>query len=131
MGFFWCPPCLFCSVFFFVMRKSFYLPREKNNPLSLTNHYLIFSLTRSSPSLSLPLPPSPSLSLGMERADLLKANAEIFKVQGEGLNKVANRDTLRVVVVGNPANTNAWIASQCAPDLSPTQFSAMTRLDHD
>lgn len=68
---------------------------------------------------------------GMERADLLKANADIFKVQGEALNRAANRDTLRVVVVGNPANTNAWIAAQSAPDLSPTQFTAMTRLDHD
>jgi len=70
-------------------------------------------------------------SKGMERADLLTANAAIFKTQGEALNKNANRDTLRVVVVGNPANTNAWIASQCAPDLRPTQFTAMTRLDQD
>jgi len=68
---------------------------------------------------------------GMERADLLKANADIFKVQGEALNKAANRDTLRVVVVGNPANTNAWIAAASAKDISPTQFTAMTRLDHD
>lgn len=67
----------------------------------------------------------------MERSDLLTANAAIFKTQGEALNKNANRDTLRVVVVGNPANTNAWIASQCAPDIRPTQFTAMTRLDHD
>jgi len=70
-------------------------------------------------------------SKGMERADLLRDNAAIFKTQGEALNKVANRDTLRVLVVGNPANTNAWIAAQCAPDLSPTQFTAMTRLDHN
>lgn len=67
----------------------------------------------------------------MDRSDLLRDNASIFKVQGEALNKVANRDTLRVVVVGNPANTNAWIASQSAPDISPTQFTAMTRLDHN
>ena len=52
----------------------------------------------------------------MERADLLTANAAIFKTQGEALNKNANRDTLRVVVVGNPANTNAWIASQVKND---------------
>ena len=68
---------------------------------------------------------------GMDRADLLKANGAIFKVQGESLNKVANKETLKVVVVGNPANTNAWIASQSAPDICPTQFTALTRLDQN
>jgi len=68
---------------------------------------------------------------GMERADLLTANAEIFRVQGAALNKSANRETLKVVVVGNPANTNAWIAAQCAPDIDPRRFTAMTRLDHN
>ncbi len=67
----------------------------------------------------------------MERADLLTANAEIFRAQGGALNKAANRDTLKVVVVGNPANTNAWIAAQCAPDINPRSFTAMTRLDHN
>ena len=67
----------------------------------------------------------------MERADLLKANADIFKVQGEALNRVANRDTLRVVVVGNPANTNALIAMNNAPDIPRERFTAMTRLDHN
>jgi malate dehydrogenase len=68
---------------------------------------------------------------GMERADLLKENANIFTAQGKALNKVSNREELRVVVVGNPANTNALIASCAAPDISPTQFTAMTRLDHN
>jgi len=67
----------------------------------------------------------------MERADLLKENANIFSVQGKALNKHANRDELRVVVVGNPANTNALIASCNAPNIDPTQFTAMTRLDHN
>jgi len=68
---------------------------------------------------------------GMERKDLLKENAQIFSVQGQALNKVANRDELRVVVVGNPANTNALIASANAPNINPSQFTAMTRLDHN
>jgi malate dehydrogenase len=67
---------------------------------------------------------------GMERADLLAANGGIFKVQGKALNEHAARD-VRVLVVGNPANTNAWTALRCAPDLDPRQFSAMTRLDHN
>ncbi len=67
---------------------------------------------------------------GMERADLLEANAAIFSVQGKALNDHASRD-VRVLVVGNPANTNALIASQNAPDLEPGQFTAMTRLDHN
>lgn len=69
-------------------------------------------------------------SKGMERADLLQANAEIFTVQGAALNKVADRN-VKVLVVGNPANTNALIASRSAPDLDPRQFTAMTRLDHN
>jgi len=67
---------------------------------------------------------------GMERADLLRDNANIFKEQGKALNKVANREEVKVLVVGNPANTNAWVASQFAPDIRPEQFTAMTRLDH-
>ncbi|MDD2875980.1 MAG: malate dehydrogenase [Acidiphilium sp.] len=67
---------------------------------------------------------------GMERKDLLGANAEIFTVQGRALNEVASRD-VRVLVVGNPANTNAYIAMKSAPDLSPDCFSAMIRLDHN
>jgi len=67
---------------------------------------------------------------GMERADLLKENANIFNAQGKALNKHSNREELRVVVVGNPANTNALIASCAAPDIHPSQFTAMTRLDH-
>jgi malate dehydrogenase len=66
---------------------------------------------------------------GMERKDLLEANAAIFSVQGKALNDNANPD-VRVLVVGNPANTNALIASRNAPDLIPSQFTAMTRLDH-
>lgn len=66
---------------------------------------------------------------GMERKDLLTENAKIFSVQGKALNDNANPD-VRVLVVGNPANTNALIASRNAPDLSPAQFTAMTRLDH-
>ncbi|KJZ07824.1 malate dehydrogenase [Marinomonas sp. SBI22] len=69
-------------------------------------------------------------SAGMERNDLLTANAEIFERQGRALNETAARD-VKVLVVGNPANTNALIASRNAPDLSPTQFTAMTRLDHN
>ena len=67
---------------------------------------------------------------GMERADLLQANAEIFTAQGAALNKVAKRD-VKVLVVGNPANTNAYIAMKSAPDLNPRNFTAMLRLDHN
>jgi len=67
---------------------------------------------------------------GMERKDLLEANAAIFSAQGKALNKVASRD-VKVLVVGNPANTNALIAQRNAPDLNPGQFTAMTRLDHN
>jgi len=67
---------------------------------------------------------------GMERRDLLLANAQIFSAQGKALNAHANR-ALRVLVVGNPANTNALIASRNAPDLDPRNFTAMTRLDHN
>ena len=67
---------------------------------------------------------------GMERKDLLEANAEIFSVQGKALNAVASRN-VKVLVTGNPANTNALIALKNAPDLSPDNFSAMTRLDHN
>ncbi len=67
---------------------------------------------------------------GMERNDLLEANAAIFSVQGKALNDHASRD-IRVLVVGNPANTNALIARSNAPDLSPRNFTAMTRLDHN
>lgn len=67
---------------------------------------------------------------GMERKDLLEANAQIFSVQGAAINKVASRD-VKVLVVGNPANTNALIAYRNAPDLKPGQFTAMTRLDHN
>lgn len=67
---------------------------------------------------------------GMERKDLLEMNAEIFSVQGQALNEVASRD-VKVLVTGNPANTNALIALKNAPDLSPANFSCMTRLDHN
>ena len=67
---------------------------------------------------------------GMERKDLLEANAAIFSAQGKALNKVASRD-VKVLVVGNPANTNALIAQRNAPDLDPRCFTAMTRLDHN
>ncbi|MET0289661.1 MAG: malate dehydrogenase [Pseudoxanthomonas sp.] len=67
---------------------------------------------------------------GMERKDLLLKNAEIFTVQGKALNKVASRD-VKVLVVGNPANTNAYIAMKSAPDLNPKNFTAMLRLDHN
>ena len=67
---------------------------------------------------------------GMERKDLLEANAAIFSVQGQAMNKVASRD-IKVLVVGNPANTNALIASANAPDIDAKQFTAMTRLDHN
>ena len=67
---------------------------------------------------------------GMERKDLLKVNAEIFKVQGKALNDVASRN-VKVLVVGNPANTNAYIAMKSAPDLPAKNFTAMLRLDHN
>jgi malate dehydrogenase len=67
---------------------------------------------------------------GMERNDLLEANAAIFSVQGKALNDHASRD-VKVLVVGNPANTNALIAQANAPDLDPRNFTAMTRLDHN
>ena len=67
---------------------------------------------------------------GMERKDLLEANAAIFSVQGKAINDHASRD-VKVIVVGNPANTNALIAYRNAPDLDRGQFTAMTRLDHN
>ncbi|MCZ8131125.1 MAG: malate dehydrogenase [Steroidobacteraceae bacterium] len=67
---------------------------------------------------------------GMERKDLLLANAQIFSAQGKAIDEVAARD-IRVLVVGNPANTNALIASRNAKSLDPRQFTAMTRLDHN
>ena len=67
---------------------------------------------------------------GMERKDLLLANAQIFSAQGRALNELADRG-VKVLVVGNPANTNALIAQVNAPDLEPRHFTAMTRLDHN
>ncbi len=67
---------------------------------------------------------------GMERKDLLEANAAIFSAQGKAINDHASRD-IKVLVVGNPANTNALIAQRNAPDINPRQFTAMTRLDHN
>jgi malate dehydrogenase len=67
---------------------------------------------------------------GMERKDLLSANAQIFTAQGKALNAVASRN-VRVLVVGNPANTNAYIAMKSAPDLPRKNFTAMLRLDHN
>ncbi|MGI9608039.1 MAG: malate dehydrogenase [Acidimicrobiales bacterium] len=67
---------------------------------------------------------------GMERADLLEANGGIFGPQGRAINDNASRG-VKVLVVGNPANTNALIAQSAAPDLDPRQFTAMTRLDHN
>ena len=67
---------------------------------------------------------------GMERKDLLLANAAIFSAQGKAMNEVAERN-IKVLVVGNPANTNALIARANAPDLNPRNFTAMTRLDHN
>jgi malate dehydrogenase len=67
---------------------------------------------------------------GMERKDLLLANAQIFSAQGRALNEVARRN-VKVLVVGNPANTNALIARENAKDLDPRNFTAMTRLDHN
>jgi malate dehydrogenase len=66
----------------------------------------------------------------MERSDLLAGNAAIFKVQGRALNEHASRD-VRIIVVGNPANTNALITINNAPDLDPGNITAMTRLDHN
>jgi len=71
-------------------------------------------------------PPRP----GMERADLLAANAQIFTAQGKALDKVASRN-VKVLVVGNPANTNAYIAMKSAPSLPRENFTAMLRLDHN
>ena len=67
---------------------------------------------------------------GMERKDLLQENAKIFTVQGKALNAVASRN-VKVLVVGNPANTNAYIAMKSAPDLPAKNFTAMLRLDHN
>ncbi|MFT3852606.1 MAG: malate dehydrogenase [Ilumatobacteraceae bacterium] len=67
---------------------------------------------------------------GMERSDLLSANGGIFKPQGQALSANARKD-VKILVVGNPANTNALIAQQNAPDLDPKRFTAMTRLDHN
>jgi malate dehydrogenase len=67
---------------------------------------------------------------GMERKDLLEANAAIFSAQGKAINDNASKE-VKVLVVGNPANTNALIAYRNAPNLNPSQFTAMTRLDHN
>lgn len=67
---------------------------------------------------------------GMERKDLLAANVKIFKVQGEALDKYAKKD-VKVLVVGNPANTNALICSRYAPSIPKENFTAMTRLDQN
>lgn len=67
---------------------------------------------------------------GMERKDLLEANAAIFSVQGKAIDEVAKK-TIKVLVVGNPANTNSLIAQRNAPSINPRQFTAMTRLDHN
>ena len=69
-------------------------------------------------------------SKGMERRDLLAENAGIFAAQGEAINKNASRD-IRVLVVGNPANSNAWTTMVHAPGINPRNFTAMTRLDHN
>ncbi|MCB0370805.1 MAG: malate dehydrogenase [Bdellovibrionales bacterium] len=69
-------------------------------------------------------------SKGMERKDLLEANAQIFTAQGKALDEVASRD-VKVLVVGNPANTNAYIAMKTAKSLNPKNFTAMLRLDHN
>src|SRR5436189_2863884 len=69
-------------------------------------------------------------SKGMERADLLEANGQIFKPQGEALNSHA-ADDVKVLVVGNPANTNCLIAQSNAPDIAPERFTSMTRLDEN
>ena len=67
---------------------------------------------------------------GMERKDLLEANAAIFSTQGKAINDNASK-AIKVLVVGNPANTNALIAQRNAPDIDPRSFTAMTRLDHN
>ena len=67
---------------------------------------------------------------GMERSDLLIENAQIFSTQGKAINDNADSD-IKVLVVGNPANTNALIASTNAPNINPRSFSAMMRLDHN
>lgn len=67
---------------------------------------------------------------GMQRKDLLRVNSEIFRLQGQALNESASRD-VRVVVVGNPANTNTLVAIKAAQDLPPTSFSCLLRLDHN
>lgn len=67
---------------------------------------------------------------GMERKDLLEANAAIFSVQGKAINNNASKN-IKVLVVGNPANTNSLIAQRNAPDIDPKNFTAMTRLDHN
>ncbi|MBT6392430.1 MAG: malate dehydrogenase, partial [Nitrosomonadales bacterium] len=67
---------------------------------------------------------------GMERKDLLEANAAIFSVQGKAINDNASKD-IKILVVGNPANTNALIAQRNAPNIDPRQFTAMMRLDHN
>ena len=67
---------------------------------------------------------------GMERKDLLEANAAIFSAQGKAIDANASRD-IKVLVVGNPANTNSLIAQRNAPSINPRQFTAMTRLDHN
>ena len=67
---------------------------------------------------------------GMERKDLLEANAAIFSVQGKAINDSASKN-IKVLVVGNPANTNALITQRNAPDINPRNFTAMTRLDHN
>ena len=67
---------------------------------------------------------------GMERKDLLEANAAIFSVQGKAINDNASKD-IKVLVVGNPANTNALITQRNAPDINPRNFTAMMRLDHN
>lgn len=69
-------------------------------------------------------------SKGMERKDLLEANGAIFTIQGRALDEVARRD-IKILIVGNPANTNAYIAMKSAPGLKPENFSAMMRLDHN
>ena len=69
-------------------------------------------------------------SKGMERKELIEANAAIFSVQGKAINDHASRD-IKILVVGNPANTNSLIAQRNAPDIDPRQFTAMTRLDHN
>lgn len=70
------------------------------------------------------------ISSGMERKDLLSANVKIFKVQGEALDQFAKKD-VKVLVVGNPANTNALICSKYAPTIPKENFTAMTRLDQN